>query len=292
MAIINALPQGGAKSGYKHKVEIITSSTWTVPTGVTEIAVRLFGGGGGGYYDSTNSVSSGGGGGNMAYGVFSVTAGTSYAITIGSGATGSSAVGGSTSFGDLLKATGGEIGTAKYGGSGGTGGGTAWAVSSSGYTYACRGGYGTYGGGGAGEQNWYPNNLWYYLLGKGGIYGGQGGSHITLSDGAGIGGTGVEGDVGGCITDSTSYAWGGGGGGYKANGGNSYYGVALYGGGGGGWEGGTGGNADSSGHAGGGGGYGSTKLDITGACGGAGYGAGAGGDGSSSGAPGICVIYY
>ena len=89
----------------------------------------------------------------MAYGEFDVSAGTKYAITIGAGGVNSSTSadsgnsGGSTSFGDLLVAYGGEGCSSNKGGSGGTGGGgcdTRWSGN-------CTGGDGSYGGGGGGD---------------------------------------------------------------------------------------------------------------------------------------------
>ena len=99
MALINAFPQDAAPAEQITE-EITTSGTWTVPEGVTEIEVRLFGGGGGGNVD-------GGGGGYMSYAKIAVALGTQYAITIGAGGAAESD-GGTTSFGDLLSAAGGE----------------------------------------------------------------------------------------------------------------------------------------------------------------------------------------
>lgn len=55
MGLIGAFPQDAAPAEQITE-EITTSGTWTVPEGVTEIEVRLFGGGGGG------STCGGGGG--------------------------------------------------------------------------------------------------------------------------------------------------------------------------------------------------------------------------------------
>ena len=246
-----------AVTGYDHKVEITTSQTWTVPTGVTEIAVRLFGGGQGG---STR----GGNGGHMAYKVFTVTPGTSYTVTIGSGGA-SGAAGGDTKFGSLLTANGGASD------GGGTGGGGYYHTSSD----KSNGASGSYGGGGGTYVQGSALGYVSCYIG-GGVYGGNGAT-IDYDAQSGV--------------DSNGGSNYGGGGGYKADGGNGYKSSSYYYfGGGGGWEGGKGGNA-GSGYGGGGGGYGTTKLSATGTYGGTGYGAGGGGDGSS-GAPGICIIYY
>jgi hypothetical protein len=67
-----------------------SNRTFTVPAGVTSIRVRVVGAGGG----SAEGVRScGGGGGGYAHGVFAVTPGTSYAVTVGVGGGGGGGVG-------------------------------------------------------------------------------------------------------------------------------------------------------------------------------------------------------
>lgn len=320
MGIINAFPGGEPTKGYKRKVEITTSQTWTVPAGVTEIAVRLFGGGGSG---AVGSYGAGGGGGHMAYAKLSVTPGTSYAIVIGAGGKAMSRKtedsngdygqrgedGGISRFGSILTAYGGGCGEGsdRYegdGGSGGTGGGSfGWG---SGYANSSdddftMGGAGTYGGGGgSGSVN-------VDAIAFGGVYGGNGGNYSALSQ------CGVESRGGKNQSDNSDTKEGcsGGGGGYRANGGDgwAYYTNSslpyrrVAGGGGGGWEGGDGGSVVlGRHHGGGGGGYGPTKIAGDGisndntvdAYGGKGYGAGGGGGyyKSGNGAPGICIIEY
>lgn len=327
--LINAFPSG-AKEGYDHHIEITTSQTWTVPDGVTEIAVRLFGGGGQGGRSHTYALSQlgagGGGGGHMAYKVLTVTPGTKYAITIGAGGyvddyTQIGASGGTTSFGDLLFALGGQGGEGReedkeyvvgrgIGGSGGTGGGGGiynrtlpTATSTFGTEEYGRGGDASYGGAGGSILTVKSN---------GGLYGGRGGNYFSADNG-------VESLVAKTIIDSYISSWSGGvaayggGGGYKANGGAGqiYYDrgsgnrddpTYIIGcGGGGGYKGGDGGNGSNdygSWFGGGGGGYGTQKIAGDGlAKGGLGYGAGGGGSDFSSsrpnaGAPGICIIEY
>ena len=115
----------------------MSSGTFVVPDGVTRIMVELWGGGGGGgsgcigtNYNGTNSYTlvgySGGGGGAGGYGwnVFNVIPGASYTVTIPPDNDGDEP-GGTTSFGDLLSATGGSPGadaTSNGDGLGGTGG--------------------------------------------------------------------------------------------------------------------------------------------------------------------------
>ena len=329
MGVINAFPSG-TKEGYDHHVEITTSQTWTVPEGVTEIAVRLFGGGGQGgnsrTYALTQLGAGGGGGGHMAYKVLTVTPGTKYAISIGAGGyvdayTQIGASGGTTSFGDLLFALGGQGGEGKeedeeyvvgrgIGGSGGTGGGGGiynrtlpTETSTWGATMYGRGGDASYGGGGGSILTVKSN---------GGLYGGRGGNYWDADNG-------VESSVIKTIIDPNINTWKGGitaysgGGGYKANGGagkieedyksgnRDYISYIVGCGGGGGWEGGDGGHGGynyGSWFGGGGGGYGTVKLTGDGcAQGGFGYGAGGGGSDFSSsrpnaGAPGICIVEY
>lgn len=61
--------------------------TWTVPAGVTEVFVNVFGSGGRGNSSaaSTNYMATGGGGGGYAGGALTVTAGSTYTITNGQG---------------------------------------------------------------------------------------------------------------------------------------------------------------------------------------------------------------
>jgi hypothetical protein len=86
--------------------------TFVIPAGVTKICIEVWGAGGGGGNSSatvTGSCSSGSGGG---YGkeIFSVTPGTAYSVVVGIGGTASGGNGGSSSFGALISATGGQGG--------------------------------------------------------------------------------------------------------------------------------------------------------------------------------------
>lgn len=290
--LINAFPQPIKASGDYVVEEITKSGTWTVPTGVTEIEVRLFGGGGSGQY----SGGGGGGGGHMAYRRIKVAQGETYTVAIGAGGasrTGNSNAGkpgGATAFGNLLTANGGEGGGQRKSGCGGNGG--------AGGGGSVEGGNGSYGGGGGGSSK---GELAPAL---GGVFGGRGG---TASDAAYYG---LE-SFPGVSTDGSGL--GAGGGGFRADGGGGdvYDSAVRGGGGGGGWNEGKGGSGvwyNGIDHGGGGGGYGSIKLAGDGkagknnAGGGGGYGYGAGGgagsiqynaDGASGkGAPGICIIRY
>jgi hypothetical protein len=85
-----------------------SSGTFTVPAGATEIYVAIWGGGGG------NEGGGNGGSGGFGQGIYNVTSGTSYTVTIGSGGIGKSAGaglgtnGGTSSFGSLITCTGGS----------------------------------------------------------------------------------------------------------------------------------------------------------------------------------------
>jgi len=92
--------------------QLFTSSgTWTAPTGVTKVRATVIGGGGGSNAYSGNSFS--GGAGGAAVGIYTVTPGTSYSVTVGAGGAGTGGVnaqggtGGTSSFGSFVSATGG-----------------------------------------------------------------------------------------------------------------------------------------------------------------------------------------
>lgn len=93
-------------------MQVFTNNgTFVVPTNATRIMVEVWGGGGGGndaYADIEDNFSyanGGGGGGGYGKGIFCVTNGAIYSVTVGQGGTNSSA-GGTSSFGSLICATG------------------------------------------------------------------------------------------------------------------------------------------------------------------------------------------
>jgi hypothetical protein len=102
-----------------------TGGSWTCPAGVTQIRATVIAGGSGSYNDGTNT--SNGAGGGVAVGYHTVTPTTVYAVTIGAASagvtTGTSAAGGSSSFGSLTSATGGSGSTDGAQGTGGSGSG-------------------------------------------------------------------------------------------------------------------------------------------------------------------------
>lgn len=160
-----------------------SSGNFTVPTGVTSIRVRVFGGGGGG-----KSTGGGGGGGGHAYGTFTVTPATVYAVTIGAAGTGgaSPTAGGTSSFGVLLSATGGGAGGTGTGGAGGTGTGGDFQA-----TGGAAGNVNGSGGAGAGSQ-----------FGTGGATVGAGSGGGGLN--GGVGSNGNAGSAFGSATSTTS----------------------------------------------------------------------------------------
>lgn len=89
------------------------TSTWTAPTGVSQVRVSCFGGGGGG-----NTGSNDGGFGGVATGIYTVVPGTGYSVTVGAGGAAAS-TGGTSSFSSFCSATGGSgAGVAGSGSSG------------------------------------------------------------------------------------------------------------------------------------------------------------------------------
>jgi hypothetical protein len=95
------------------------SFNWTAPTGVTRVRVICIAGGGGAHNNSGNW----GGAGGQAQGVYTVSPGTVYAVTVGAGgsgtSTGTGGTGGTSSFSTLISASGG---TGANGSSAGTNG--------------------------------------------------------------------------------------------------------------------------------------------------------------------------
>jgi|SRR3989344_8905412 len=89
-----------------HGLQVFNSSgTWS-QAGVTQVTVEVWGGGGG---PSDGGYSYGGAGGGYAKGFYAVTPGSPYTVTVGAGGT-EGVNGGTSSFGSLISATGGEKG--------------------------------------------------------------------------------------------------------------------------------------------------------------------------------------
>jgi hypothetical protein len=180
---------------------------WNVPAGVTSIAYLLAGGGGGGGGANGANLGAGGGGGGatvVSNATFSVTAGSSLSLTVGTGGAGggvnsNGGNGGTTilnNFSTTYTAAGG------VGGQGAPGSSTQAALSgdggNSGNGYSGGASDWDGGGGGAGAGGAGTNGL---------DIGGQGGS-------GGAGGNGISSTISG---SSAFYGAGGGGGGTPSN---------------------------------------------------------------------------
>lgn len=182
---ITALASGGFTT-----MEIVTSSTtWTIPAGVTKLKMTVVGGGGHGGGGNKSFYYGGGGGGGAAIKYLTgITPGNTLAVTIGSGGGGTSSVASGTETISTVSATGGGNGANPAGGAGGSGsGGTINCTGSAGMNNgggAGNGGNSIFGGGGLGG---------YYLSydgGAGGAYGGGGGGASYKSSGGDPGGGG------------------------------------------------------------------------------------------------------
>ncbi len=193
------------------------SGSFVIPSGANSITVEVVGAGGSGGING----SGGGGGGGYAMGVYTVTPGTSYAVTIGAGGAGSS--GGTTSFGSLISASGGANGNSVSNPN--IGGGGAGGVGSNG-TIANRtggaggGGYYTYfGGGGGGAAGSTANGTnggntitWTGVCQTPGGTAGTGGGAPGGNGGKGAGFTDVNCSVSDPSGNGLNYGGGGGGG--------------------------------------------------------------------------------
>lgn len=214
-----------------------STQNYTIPAGYKKIDIFCVGGGGSGAPNSYYSGGGGGGGYTRTVTGISVTPGTTYAVTVGSG--GTTGNGGASSFGTLCSADGGKTGVnGGAGGDGGSGGGSSMADGHNANYYGLNGG--TNGGNGG---NITDTSATKYK------YAGKGQGSTTKPFGASSG---------------TTYSGGGGGGS------NGYAGWAFVGGNYGGGNGGISGYDDSdhrlpatagTANSGGGGGGGSYSKD-------------------------------
>jgi hypothetical protein len=220
--------------------QVFTSSgTWTAPEGVSSVTYLVVAGGGGTAYGGTGG--GGGGAGGYVEGTASVSAGTTYTVTVGGGGTGG--VNGSDSVFSIVTAKGGGFVTSngQNGGSGGGGGNTNGATNFGVSIQTSPAGGTGYGNSGAGKTG-------------GGGYGGGGGggagSAGSPSTGSSTGGAGGSGRSSSISGTSVTYAGGGGGWGLSsgASGGSGGGGNGDSGDPGGG---GTDGSANTGGGAGG-----------------------------------------
>jgi hypothetical protein len=113
---------GSIVSGINAANVFASSGNWTCPAGVQKVLVTVIGGGGGGSGSFGGSAGKSGGCGGYGTGVLTVTPGTVYTVTIGSGGAGGTfaAIGsaGGTSTFETISATGGAGGAAAVGADG------------------------------------------------------------------------------------------------------------------------------------------------------------------------------
>jgi hypothetical protein len=206
---------------------LTSSGGWRVPSGVSRVQTLLIAGGGGG---GGGLEGGGGGAGGFIETVTSISAGTTYSVTVGMGGNGWSSsprtlpTNGTNSIAFSLTAIGGGFGGVEdyntagihYApNSGGSGGGGSWGQTAAFYPGAS---------GTSGQGNSGGSNLSYCCTAAGG--GGAGGVGVnTSSTKAGDGGPGRT----SAITGAT---YSGGGGGSSRNEGSSLRGVGGSGGGG------------------------------------------------------------
>lgn len=239
----------GAPPAAAGQQEFLTPGNYnfTVPTGVTSLSCVVIGGGGGssGCNGSSRYSGAGGGGGGLAYGTFSVTAGSTVTVYVGGPGTAGTNVNSS-----INRGGGGGESSILYGGNvllraiGGSGGRYGTTSSASGGGYSVTTPTVTSGGGGNGG---YGGGARYNNGGGGG--GGAGG----------YGGNGGNGGIGNSGSGTSGNNGGGGGGG-----GRSYGGTPNNGGGGTGLNGrganGAGGYRNNNGKGGSGGGNGGSAT--------------------------------
>ena len=228
----------------------VGTQSWTVPPGITSVAVLVVGGGGGGGSWMSDNPGGGGGGGVLYTVSYSVTPGQQISVIVGAGGNGGdkaypsgipipAGVGGSSSFGSLTAQGGG--GGAEYvagkpcvnATSGGSGGGgssscpTAGTGTSGQGTAGAPGSAGGGGGGGAGGAATNSNGgpgIANAITGSTVYYGGGGGG--IPSSGTSVGGIG-GGGAGGVSSARGAANTGGGGGAYMGTNSTGGSGVVI-----------------------------------------------------------------
>lgn len=230
---VNIVPQGKTKVAFIFNQN---DQTWTVPSNVTNIYVKLWGSGGGGGHNGSWTVGSWGGGGGHTRGIVPVTPGEQLIIRVPRGGF---AQPGTTNapFGGGSSTSGGDN---QYGGGGGGYCGLFRAGTPAAIPLLIAG-----GGGGGGSTN--GNQGWNNGGPGGGLNGLRGDASRNNTAYAGGGGTQTAGGAGGTGNSNTGQAGtylqggsvngnpygGGGGGGYYGGGAGSYQSDNMAGGGGG-----------------------------------------------------------
>jgi hypothetical protein len=196
-------PSTGGTSKTQITAIFKATGSWLCPAGVTQVEVILCGGGGGATGLNGASGNRNGGSGSVFYEFLTVVPATTYTITIGAGGAGSlnffAANGGTSSFGGLMTATGGNFASASLEQvqGAGLGGGGGWVNrnnSGSPVTFSGQpGAFGFGGGGGAAQGEWGAMNSAGSNGGGRGTTASAGGNGLanTGSGGGGVGNTGA-----------------------------------------------------------------------------------------------------
>lgn len=225
------------------------ASTFTVPSGVSSISVKLWGAGGGGGAGGSAAAGGSGGGGGSATGTITVTPGETLNVYVGGGGAAgtrntSGGGGGGGAYSSIYRGStplaiaagggggGGGRSTATHtGGAGGAGGGTNGVAGNNagGTTVNGGGGFGTQAAGGAAGTGVNAGTAGSALVGG---LGANGSTNTT--DGSGAAGGLIGGGNGGGVTSTNRPAGGGGASGWFGGGGGGGAGTTSGGGGGGG----------------------------------------------------------
>ena len=193
--------------------EILSSGTWAVPEGVTEIDAWLVGGGGAGTQDDEYAGGGGGGGYCEMIKNIAVTPGDSVICTVGAGASTEGGDGGTTSVtigANSYSTEGGTGASGLDGGNGGNGGGGFKCQGGSGGCFGQSYGYDSgsiYGRGDGGYGAGLFSTINPYTLA---LYGGGGGGY-GAPGGNGGGGAGATSTTGNATNGTTNTGGGGGG---------------------------------------------------------------------------------
>jgi hypothetical protein len=195
------------RPGFAQIQPFTASGTFVVPQGVSQLRVTVIGGGGAGGTHATIPGGGGGAGGRSITILTGLVPGTAIPVTVGAGgvaltggAIGSGGVGGSSSFGVYLSATGGQgggggsVATTAAGGGGGSGVGglinDTGSMGTDSIIPAARGGDGGGPGGGRGTTGMVPG------IAAPGYGGGGGGGGASSTSGTGTGAPGGNGGAG------------------------------------------------------------------------------------------------
>lgn len=197
-------------------VNFSSTSTFTVPAGVTSVTVEAWGGGGrGGSRTIGSDGYGGGGGGAYAKSILTVTPGNTYTVTVGGGSNSNSSDGGDSWFinNTTILAKGG-VSVANNGTTGGAGGTAAASIGTVKFSggNGANGSTGSYGGGGGSSAGTASNggNGATNTGGNAPTGGGNGGNGRNTTSGSGSLGSSPGGGGGGALRTSGSATGGNG----------------------------------------------------------------------------------